>query len=320
VTPKRILMLGASGFLGSHLARQLSREGHFLRVATRRRDRAKQLLTLPTCEVIEADVHDPAELLQLCSGQDVIMSLVGILQGGRGQPYGAGFARAHVELPRKIAAAAQSAGIRRVIHVSALQAAVDAPSGYLRSKAAGEAVLRAADLDLTVFRPSVIFGTGDQFLNVFSSLLGVAPFLPLACPAARFQPVWVEDVTACISASLEHPESIGQTYELCGPHQYSLRELVDYVGMVTGQRRPILGLSDTLSYLQAWFMEFVPGAPLSRDNYYSMQVPSVCGTGCTLPTLPFGRRATPLEAIAPLYLSDAHRRARNDVFRKGARR
>jgi len=310
-------MLGASGFLGSHLARQLSRGGHFLRVATRRRDRAKQLLTLPTCEVIEADVHDPAALAALCRGQDTIMSLVGILQGGRGQPYGAGFARAHVELPRKIAAAAQAAGIRRVIHVSALQAAVDAPSGYLRSKAAGEAVLREADLDLTVFRPSVIFGTGDQFLNVFSSLLGTVPFLPLACPAARFQPVWVEDVTACIDASLNHCESIGQTYELCGPHQYSLRELVDYVGMVTGQWRPILGLSDTLSYLQAWAMEFVPGAPLSRDNYYSMQVPSVCGTACTLP---FGRRATPLEAIAPLYLNDAHRRARNDILRKKAGR
>ena len=317
MTPKRILMLGASGFLGGHLARQLSREGHFLRVATRRRDRAKQLLTLPTCEVIEADVHDPAQLAKLCRGQDTVMNLVGVLQGGRGEPYGAGFARAHVELPRKIAAAAQAAGMRRMIHVSALQAAAAAPSGYLRSKAAGEAVLREADLDLTVFRPSVIFGMGDQFLNVFSSLLAAAPFLPLACPAARFQPVWVEDVTACIDASLHQPESIGQTYELCGPHQYSLRELVDYVGMVTGQRRPILGLSDTLSYLQAWVMEFIPGAPLSRDSYDSMQVPSVCSTGCTLP---FGRRATPLEAIAPLYLSDAHRRARNDILRKKARR
>lgn len=315
--PQRILMLGASGFLGGHLARRLSRDGHFLRLPTRHRERAKHLLTLPTSEVIEADVHDPAQLAALCVGQEVVISLVGILQGGRGQPYGAGFARAHVELPRRLAAAARAAGLRRVIHVSALQAAAAAPSGYLRSKADGEAALREAALDLTVFRPSVIFGAGDQFLNVFSGLLRSAPFLPLACPDARFQPVWVDDVAACIAASLSHPESIGEAYELCGPHQYTLRQLVEYVGMVTGQSRPIIGLSDALSYLQAWIMEFVPGAPLSRDNYYSMQLPSVCTAACVLP---FGRRATSLEAIAPLYLNDGRWRANNDLLRKKAGR
>ncbi|MFA7267834.1 MAG: complex I NDUFA9 subunit family protein [Sterolibacterium sp.] len=314
--PQRILMIGGTGFLGSHLAHRLSREGHFLRLPTRRRERAKHLLTLPTCEVIEADVHDPARLAELLAGQDAVISLVGILQGGQGLPYGAGFARAHVELPQKIAAAAQAAGVRRVLHVSALKAAADAPSGYLRSKAAGEQALREVDLDLTVFRPSVIFGDGDRFLNVFSKLLRKAPFLPLACPDALFQPVWVEDVAACIAVSLAQFDSIGQTYELCGPRQYTLRQLVEYVGMVTGQRRPILGLSDRLSYLQAWAMEFVPGGPLSRDNYDSMQSPSVCETGCVLP---FGRLATALEAIAPLYLNNV-RRTNNDVLRMKAGR
>lgn len=317
MTPQRILMIGGTGFLGSQLARQLSQEGHLLRLPTRRRERVKHLLTLPTSEVIEADVHDPAQLQALMAGQNAIISLVGILQGGTGQPYGAGFARAHVELPRKIAAAAQASGVRRVLHVSALKAAADAPSGYLRSKADGEKALRQADLDLTIFRPSVIFGPGDQFLNVFAGLLRIAPFLPLACPDARFQPVWVEDVTACIASSLTQADSISQTYELCGPRQYTLRQLVAYVGTVIGRRRPIIGLPDALSYLQALAMEFVPGGPLSRDNYYSMQLPSVCESGCAPP---FGRLPTPLEAIAPAYLNDIRRRAQNDALRMKAGR
>ena len=317
MTPQRILMIGGTGFLGSQLARRLAKDGHILRLPARRRERVKHLLTLPTSELVEADVHDPLRLQALMSGQDAIINLVGILQGGNGQPYGAGFARAHVELPRKIAAAAQAAGVRRVLHVSALKAAADAPSGYLRSKAAGEKILREAGLDLTIFRPSVIFGPGDQFLNVFASLLQIAPFLPLACPDARFQPVWVEDVTACIASSLNQPGSSGQTYELCGPHQYTLRELVNYVGVVIGKRRPVIGLPDALSYLQALAMEFVPGGPMSRDNYYSMQLPSVCDSGCALP---FGRMPTSLETIAPAYLKDMRRRAQNDGLRMTAGR
>ena len=296
---KRILIIGGTGFLGGNIARRLAARGHVLRLPARRRDRAKHLLTLPTAEVIESDVNDPAQLKSLLSGQDVVINLVGILQGGRGKPYGPGFARAHVELPRKIADAARHAGVRRVLHISALQANENAPSGYLRSKAAGEAVLREADLDLTIFQPSVVFGAGDSFLNVFAGLLALVPIMPLACPDARFQPVWVEDVSASIVASLTRPESIGSTYQLCGPHQYTLRQLVEYVGLVTGNQPPIIGLPDALSYLHAWAMEFVPGGPMTRDNYASMQVPSVCDDGCRLP---FGLKATPLEAIASTYL------------------
>ena len=297
---KRILIIGGTGFLGANLARRLAAQGHLLRLPSRRRDRAKHLLLLPTAEVVQADVYDPAQLKSLLAGQDVVINLVGILKGGNGQPYGAGFARAHVELPRRIAEAAKATGVRRMLHVSALKAAADAPSGYLRSKAAGEAVLREAGLDLTIFQPSVVFGAGDAFLNVFAKLLQFVPVLPLACPEARFQPVWVEDVSACILGSLSHPASIGATYELCGPRQYTLRQLVEYVGAVTGNRRPVIGLPDALSYLQAWAMEFVPGGPMTRDNYASMQVPSVCGEGCRLP---FGLTAAPLEAVAPGYLT-----------------
>ena len=298
-----ILIIGGTGFLGSAIVRELARRpasaDSCFTLPTRRRDHAKHLLVLPTANVIDADVHDPATLARLMAGQDAVISLVGVLKGGEGEPYGKGFARAHVELPQKIAAAAKAAGVRRVLHVSALKAAADAPSGYLRSKAAGEAVLQSAGLDLTIFRPSVIFGRGDAFLTLFAKMAKIAPFFPLAGADARFQPVWLEDVAAAVADSLQHAESIGATYDLCGPQQYSLRQLVGYAAAVAGHPRAIIGLPEAIAWLQAWAMEFIPNGPMTRDNIRSMRVASVCDGGCTLP---FGRFATPLEAIAPTYL------------------
>jgi NADH dehydrogenase len=300
---KDILVIGGTGFLGSAIVRELARrpataECRFT-LPTRRRERAKHLLVLPTANVVEGDVHDPATLARLVAGQDAVISLVGILKGGEGEPYGKGFARAHVELPRKIAAAAKAAGVRRVLHVSALKAAADAPSGYLRSKAAGEAALREAGLDLTVFRPSVIFGRGDSFLTLFARLARVVPVFPLAGADARFQPVWVEDVAAVVADSLTRPESVGFAYDLCGPKQFSLRQLVRAAAAWSGHPRIVIGLPEAVAWLQAWAMEFVPNGPMTRDNIRSMRVASVCDAGCTLP---FGRSATALEVVAPTYL------------------
>lgn len=300
---RNILVIGGTGFLGTAIVRELARRiasaDSCLTLPTRRWDHARHLLVLPTANVVEADVHDPATLARLMAGQDVVISLVGILKGGEGEQYGQGFARAHVELPRKIAAAAKAAGVRRVLHVSALKAAADAPSGYLRSKAAGEAALREAGLDLTLFRPSVIFGRGDSFLTLFARLARIAPLFPLAGADARFQPVWVEDVAAVVVESLRRSESIGATYDLCGPTQYRLRELVGYAAAVAGHPSAVIGLPQVLAWLQAWAMELIPNGPLTRDNLRSMRVDSVCAADCALP---FGRGATALEVVAPTYL------------------
>ncbi|QDX82184.1 hypothetical protein B9N43_13580 [Denitratisoma sp. DHT3] len=296
---KNILIIGGSGFIGGYLIERLTQRGYNLRVPTRNRERARHLLVFPTLEIIQANVHDPDQLVRLMDGQDAVVNLVGILHGGNGTPYGRGFARAHVELPRKIVAAAGQAGVGRLLHISALKAAVDAPSGYLRSKAAAEALLRQAPLATTLFRPSVVFGAGDSFLNLFAALQGLLPLLPLACPEARFQPVWAGDVAEVMATSLERAESHGQTYELCGPRVYTLRQLVAYAGRLSGHPRPILGLPDFIARLQGRVMDFVPGAPIRLDNIRSMQIPSVCEADCGLP---FGLRQTPLEAVAPLYL------------------
>ncbi len=289
---KRALLVGGTGFVGGAIARRLAGAGFFLTLPTRRAERAKALTVLPTAQIVEADVHDEAALARLMAGQDVVISLVGMLKGD--------FRRGHAELPGKIARAAADVGVPRLIHISALGAAPDAPSAYLRTKAAGEAALRAAYPAATIFQPSVIFGRGDSFLTLFAGLLKLAPVVPLACPDARFQPVWIEDVVGAVVTSLGRPESQGRTYPLCGPRAYTLRELVAYTGAVSGQPRPIIGLPLALAYLQAWLMEFLPNGPMTRDNVHSMQVPNVCPADCTLP---FGLAATPLEAVAPTYLA-----------------
>ncbi|MDP1526902.1 MAG: complex I NDUFA9 subunit family protein [Rhodocyclaceae bacterium] len=289
---KNILLIGGTGFVGSALASRLAKADFCVTLPTRRPERARHLSVLPTARIVQANVYDEATLARLMIGQDAVISLVGILKGN--------FQRAHTELPGKIARAAKAAGVPRLLHISALAASTDAPSQYLRSKAAGEAALMAAYPDATIFQPSVIFGQGDSFLTLFAGLLKLAPIVPLACADARFQPVWIEDVVTAVIASLDHSESRGQTYPLCGPREYTLQQLVAYTGQVSGHPRPIIGLPFAFSILQAFLMEFLPKGPMTRDNVWSMQVPNVCAAGCTLP---FGLTATPLEVVAPGYLA-----------------
>lgn len=294
---KKILILGGSGFIGRHLCEKLARLPCRVTVPTRRRLNAQHLWMLPRIEVFEADVHDEAALARLVAGHDAVVNLVAILHGNQ-----AAFDKVHVELPAKLARACAATGVRRVVHVSALGADADGPSLYQRSKARGEQALRAAGLDLTVLRPSVVFGPEDRLLNLFADLQRRLPVLPLAHAGARFQPVWVEDVAAAIGRCLHERGTIASTYEACGPQVLTLKELVRMAGRCIGRERPVLAVPDALGRLQALLLELLPGEPLmSRDNLDAMKVDNVA-TG-TLPGLDaLGITSTPIDAIAPTYL------------------
>ena len=312
---QRVLVLGGTGFVGRSLCERLVRAGWALRVPTRRLAHGQALQVLPTVELIEADVHDPATLQRLLAGCDAVVNLVAILHGSR-----PAFERAHLELPQKLAAACQATGVRRLVHVSALGVGPDAPSNYLRSKTAGETALRAAKLDLTLIRPSVIFGANDRFLNLFAQLQALAPVVPLAGADARFQPVWVEDVAEAIVQALARRDSIGQTYEAVGPEVCTLADLVRMAGRWSGHERPVIALPAAAGRLQAGLMSLLPGEPMmSADNLDSMAVPNVASG--RLPGLQaLGIEPAALAAVAPLYLGQRPGRARFYFFRAHARR
>jgi len=323
----RALVIGGSGFVGRHLVAALVGAGMEVTVPTRRPERANALRLLPTVTVIEADPAETGTLARLAIGHDALINLAGVLHSRRGRAdergphdYGPDFARAHVEIPQAAVAACRAAGVRRLLHMSALGASREAPSEYLRSKGVGEeAVLAADDLAVTVFRPSVIFGPDDRFLNLFADLAAKLPVVPLACPQARFQPVYIGDVVRAFQSALGDPEAAGKRYDLCGPKEYALQELVEFACAASGHRRVVIGLGKGLSNLQAWLMEFSPGPLMTRDNVRSMQVPSVCAQ-CEDGPLPFGLVPTPLESSALSWLAPARPRDRYPKMRWRARR
>ncbi len=312
---KKVLLLGGSGFVGTYIVNRLSQRGIEVTVPTRRRERTKALIMQPGVEMPEANIHCEQTLVELMRGHDAVINLVGILHSRDVKlPYSDDFAQAHVELPRKIIAACKTAGVRRLVHMSALKADPKGPSEYLASKGEGEALVLAArdQLDVTVFRPSVIFGLGDSFLSMFASVLKKAPIFPLGFGHARFQPVWAGDVADAFVDCLNDRATFGQAYELAGPRTYSLRELVDYTAELTGSSARIVALSEGWAYLQAGLMWLAPNPLMSPDNLRSMQVDSVCEGNSQAPA---GWRPTALEAIAPTYVARNTPKGKLDSFR-----
>lgn len=314
--PERVLVLGGSGFVGRALAAALSNlpSPPALRVPSRRPSTARALAMLRPVELLAADVHDPADLDRLLAGCDAVVNLVAALHGSE-----TSFERIHVELPRQLVAAGQRQGVRRLIHVSALgvdETDVDqAPSMYLRSKGRGEQVLRAAAaagaIDLTVLRPSVIFGTEDRFVNLFATLQRLAPLLPLAGAGVNFQPVWVGDVTAALVRSLLDRATVGQTVECAGPEVLSLGEIVRRAGIWAGNARPVLPLPEAVGLAQAALMALLPGPTLmSPDNVRSMRIPNIA-TGRLPGLASLGIAPASMEAVMAPHLANRNGQARS---------
>lgn len=293
---QRACIIGGTGFVGRHLLTRLGDAGYHCIVPTRRAFRHRDLKLYPDVELF--DLEEPTDYRALFADCSLVVNLAGILNElGK-----AGFQAVHVDLVRRIVVGAQAAGVKRLLHMSALHADAErGSSAYLRSKGQGEDIAHGAPLAVTSFRPSVVFGRGDSFFNRFRSLLDMAPgLLPLACPQAQFAPVWVEDVVEAMVRSIDDERTIGQRYDLCGPRVLTLRELMRWTARRLGKRVWIIGLDDKRSRLMAQLFGMLPGAPITLDNYLSMQTPSVCDEHNGL--LQLGIHPTDIDTIVPTYL------------------
>ena len=336
MTIRKVCILGGSGFVGRHIAEKLDAQGIQVRILTRNREQHRELLVMPNVEVLEGNPLDPMTLSKQLEGMDAVINLVGILnerKRGRNDlpPERRGdFHQIHEELPRLVVNTCAKVGVSRVLHMSALGADPTAPSAYLRSKGIGQEIVRQAGedsaakgwftylngpkliwgqaLQVTIFRPSIIFGRGDSFFTLFARLLRRIPFvMPLAKPHARLQPVWVENVAEAYVRALDNPHTYGQIYDLCGPRSYTLRELVEYTRTVIGGHKAIINLPDWLAYAQANVLERLPGKLMTKDNFHSLSVDNVCENGDCFPAV-FDIQPESIEAVVPGYLGQGRSR------------
>lgn len=310
-----IAIIGGTGFVGSHLAARLARDRHTLRILTRRREKHRRLLVLPTAQVLQTDVYDIDQLTERFRGCDVVINLVGILNEYRRE--GESFRDAHVLLTENVVKACNAAGVPHYLHMSALNAG-KGQSKYLITKAEAEDLAHyhaSDDFHVTSFRPSVIFGPGDSFFNKFALFLKLMPAVFfIACGNSRLQPVYVGDVAEAMVRSLNDPNTWGKRFELCGPETFSLKQLVQYAAQVSGLKRRVIGLGPFLSRVQAVLLSLLPGKPMTLDNYRSLQVDSCCGHN-DLEEL--GITPTALDAVVPLYVGNGNRQTRLQDSRQG---
>ena len=273
-----ILLIGGNGFVGRVLAAQLQTAGYSVLIPTSHPAAGRELRMLPKIHLEDADIHEFDELQSLCArvkSNGAVINLVGVLHDKPAQPYGKVFQAAHVDLPKNIITAMQLHGLKRYLHMSALGADSNGPSMYQRSKGDGEAAVKASNLDWTIFRPSVIFGAQDQFINLFARLTKLFPAMPLANHQAQFQPVSVDDVASAFVKSLTMPKTIHHSYDLVGPKVYTMKEIVEFAARKSKTSCVIIPVPAFVGYLQALAFEFLPGPTLmSRDNIASMSLPN----------------------------------------------
>lgn len=295
-------VFGGSGFVGRYIVKRLAQRGYIVRVGVRDPDRAnflKPMGNLGQIVPMAASVRDDASVAALVAGAEVVVNCVGILYETGSQTFQA----LHAEAPGRIGRAAAAAGARHVVHVSAIGADAASPSAYARTKAEGEAALRAAFPQAVVLRPSIVFGPEDDFFNQFAALAQVLPALPLfGGGTTRFQPVYVGDVADAAMAALDRAEAAGNTYELGGPRIYTFREILEFILRTTGRKRFLISIPYSVGALQARLFELLPKPLLTRDQLILLQRDNVVSPGAlTLADLGITPKA--VEAIVPTYLA-----------------
>jgi uncharacterized protein YbjT (DUF2867 family) len=303
---RRVAVLGASGFIGRYVVKRLAAHGAVIAAVVRDVEAAKFLQPMGDVGQIArlgANLLDEARLAAAIAGADAVVNLVGILHENGSQRFDA----IHHRGPARLGALATAAGVRHLVHISALGADPGAPSAYARSKAAGEQALRAAFPAAVILRPSVVFGPEDDFFNRFATLAQLLPALPLIGGGkTRFQPVYVGDVADAAMAALDDPRAAGQTYELGGPRVYTFKELMELMLAETRRKRLLVPVPWAVARWQAAFLEWLPNPPLTRDQVSSLERDNVVAPGTrTLQDL--GITPETVEAIIPAYL-DRYRR------------
>ncbi len=267
---KHLVILGGTGFVGSHLVPRLAADGHRIVLLSRNREQHRELGVLPGVSVRSADVYNDDALRGQLVGADAVINLIGILNAGGKHT----FQRAHVELTRRLIAACQASGVQRLHQMSSLKAG-QGLSQYLKTRGEAEVLVRASTLNWTIYQPSVIFGAGDGLVSRFAALLRRMPVLPLARAGARMAPTHVGDVAEAIARCVDSERLDQRSYELYGPEVLTLGEIVHKIREAAGLHTPIIALPDSLGRLQAQFAELLPGKPFSLDNFRSLRTDSV---------------------------------------------
>lgn len=298
---KLFTIVGGAGFVGRYVVQELAQSRARLRVIVRDAHRAaflKPLGAVGQIQLVPGDIRNRALIEAACTDADGVINLVGVLD-----ERAASFDSIHVEGARIVAEAAAKKGAGALVHVSAIGADANAASGYGRSKGEGEAAVRAAFPNATIVRPSILFGPEDQFINRFAGLARGLPFmLPVVAPNTRFQPVYVLDVARATAAAAQDPARFGgRMFELGGPKTYTMRQLLQWIVDQTYAEKPLVDVPDFVAERMASLTGWLPGAPITRDQWLMLQKDNVVADGAAGLDA-FGLRATPLEAIAPTYL------------------
>ena len=292
-------VFGGSGFLGRYIVKRLAAAGHVVRVAVRDTEAAgflKSMGAVGQIVPLAASIVREADVARAVDGADIVVNTVGILV----EQHQGDFQALQADGAGRIARASVAAGVGRLVHLSAIGADADSHSEYARTKASGEAQMRAAFPDVTILRPSLVFGFEDQFFNRFGAMASLSPVMPVIAGETRFQPVYVGDVADAVMAALADPASKGVTFELAGPRVWRFRDLLAWILETTGRHRLLLNFPMPIARIQASIMERLPGKPLTRDQLILLAKDNVA-TG--LPDLAaLGITATPVEQVVPAYL------------------